>query len=326
MLLSSFFFFVAGAPWPKVTCDKLVFGAMALSPLDQHMRTHAALESWITMLELSPGHQGETEAPSDTQCSWAQAQEWADELTQQWEQTQNAAKKHVTATQESSVAPEAAGIYASSCLDAGLAATKASPRPSCAPNLVSSGVQVPDSQEDSADDAPVVDLPLKFADVRAFDGALEDWKAQVREVSADYRTSLCVTFNPQISSARAFHDLVESLGVSIVTQSKSDAVPVPRQYPSATVAGDTAQPALIVLFKPAPGEQKITFQANLRLKTLCAKGRRGSVEAHIDKMLAYFGPVIKVTSSAPATAKKTHVKQTTGHLDIRSLLLKRAKW
>ena len=140
------------------------------------------------------------------------------------------------------------------------------------------------------EDTPAVDLPLKFEDVRAFDGALEDWKAKVREVCADYRTSLCVTFNPQICSARAFHDLVESLGVSIVAQSKSDDVPVPRQYPSATVAGDTAQPALIVIFKPAPGEQKITLQANLRLKTLCAKGRRGAVEAHIEKNAGLLRP------------------------------------
>ncbi|CAE7195943.1 MOCOS [Symbiodinium sp. CCMP2592] len=291
---------------------------MALSPLDQHIRIHAALESWIAMLGVPPDHRNESESPGVAQCSWAQ--EWADELTQQWEQTQDVAKEHLPATQAGIDASNAAGIYASSCLVGGVAVVKASPRPSCAPNLASGSVQA-DSQEDSMEDTLVDDSQLKFADVHAFEGALEDWKAKVREVSADYRTSLCVTFNPQISSARAFHDLVESLGISIIAQPKSDDEPVPRQYPRATVAGDTAQPALIVIFKPAPGEQKVTLQANLRLKTLCAKGRRGAVEAHIEKMLAYFGAVVKVTSSAPAAGKKTHVKRAAGqtHLDIRTL-------
>ena len=52
---------------------------------------------------------------------------------------------------------------------------------------------------------------------------------------------------------------------------------------------DVSQPALIVVCKRTPGEQKVTLQATLRQKTLCAKGRRGSLEAHVEKLKKVVG-------------------------------------
>ena len=314
--------------------------AMASSDLDQHVRVHVALESWIRATLSEQEHQpqvvefGNSSSPSSTHEAWAL--QWAEELTKEWERANVQSICPQQMPHPSAVEKEQPllNMGAYNVESRGFRAGRLSiPRPTAAPSIAPLLNVVPlqdvlaKEVDVSGDDDDVDEADLQFQDLASFDKALESWRAQVKEVSSDYRTSLCVTFNPNLSSARALHDLVRSLGVHIVTQSKSDVVSTHLECPYATVAGDASQPALIVVFKRAPGEQKVTLQANLRQKTLCAKGRRGSLEAHMEKFIAFFGAAIKVSSSAPATSKKqnTSEKRAGKHLDVRSLILKNAK-
>eukprot|EP00435_Cladocopium_sp_Y103_P073348 s157_g43.t1 len=164
---------------------------------------------------------------------------------------------------------------------------------------------------------------LHFKSIALFDKAVKDWHQRVKEVSADYRTALQVTFTPNISSARCLHDLIGSMGVKILALKKGQPLPADITCPFGIVAGDSTQPAVIVTFKRSPGEQKVTLQANLRQKTVTAKARRGAIEAVIERLLAFLGPVIRISSSAPAVG--TQIPAAGGLVNVRDLIIKQKR-
>ncbi|CAE7222663.1 unnamed protein product [Symbiodinium natans] len=256
---------------------------------------------------------------------------WAAELTKKWEmqQTRNSAQFNLATRSEGNSnhdwIPDGMQLWEhqSSSNAENIKSSSKNPVKRKHDDMLDTYVECSKSDVDKAVEDQKVEEQLsllKIREVEAFDKAFKDWQHRAKEFSADFRTSLNVTFKPEISSTRQFHDLLEAMGVNIIAQKKGESLPQDLSCPFATVAGDASQPALIVTYKKAPGEQKITLQANLRQRTLTAKARRGALEGQMERFIGFFGSVFQITSSAPAK-KTSSAEAPNSGLSIRALIL-----
>ena len=95
------------------------------------------------------------------------------------------------------------------------------------------------------------------------DMALASWKSRVKAAGGDLRSTVNVTFAPQVMDARGLHDLAEAMGIVVKKDSAAGIATSGTQPPWATVTGDpVAQPALAVTWKLGPPQLTTTFQLN----------------------------------------------------------------
>ncbi len=124
------------------------------------------------------------------------------------------------------------------------------------------------------------------------------------------------TFSSTHSSELDLHRAVQAMGVTIlVGASRKTATGTP---PYAVPLGSPEQPMLELTMK---SRQKFTVQLlNRRQGKVIVRGNLSTLDAHIERLLTFFGPCVDLTSNTPVAAAAPPPAASGALCDPRALL------